>query len=59
MLGGQAVAEINSSGLWQRGYVYLGSELLAIQSGGAYRVHSAPVPKGQGAADSSGTVISG
>jgi hypothetical protein len=31
VLGGAVVAEVNSSGGWQRGYVYAGSELLAIQ----------------------------
>jgi RHS repeat-associated protein len=31
VLGGAVVAEVNSNGGWQRGYVYAGSELLAIQ----------------------------
>src|SRR6185369_4329044 len=34
VLGGAVVAEIAGTGTWQRGYVYLGSELLAVQQGG-------------------------
>lgn len=58
VLGGQVVAEINSGGGWQRGYVYLGSQLLAIQYGGVYWVHQDPVAKSQRVTDSSGTVVS-
>jgi len=32
--GGQVVAEINASGLWTRGYVYLGLQLVAVQYAG-------------------------
>ena len=41
VLGGQVMAEMNGSGTWQRGYVYLGSELLAVQYGGVYWMHQA------------------
>jgi hypothetical protein len=30
VLGGQVVAEIDSAGVWRRGYVYSGSQLLAV-----------------------------
>lgn len=35
VLGGQVVAEISSSGTLQRGYVYLGGQLLAVQQSNA------------------------
>lgn len=48
VLSGQVIAELNSSGQFQRGYVYLGSQMLAIQEGGQVRfVHQDPVTKGQ------------
>ena len=43
MLGGQVVAEVGASGTWSRGYVYLGSRLLATQQGGVFFVHEDPV----------------
>ena len=61
VLGGQVVAEINSSGTWTRGYVYLGGQLVAIQSGsgGAVStVHQDPVTKSQRITDSSGALTS-
>ncbi|MGI8733189.1 MAG: hypothetical protein ACR2LM_07795 [Pyrinomonadaceae bacterium] len=57
--GGQVVAEINSSGVWTRGYVYLGGQLLAIQYGSAVStVHQEPVTKSQRITNSSGTIVS-
>jgi hypothetical protein len=58
VLGGQVVAEMNASGSWTRGYVYAGSSLLAIQSGGSVNwVHEDPVTKKR-VTDSLGNVIS-
>jgi RHS repeat-associated protein len=59
VLGGQVVAEINSSGGWTRGYVYLGSQLLAVQSNDAVTwVHQDPVTKSQRATDINGNGVS-
>jgi RHS repeat-associated protein len=58
VLGGQVVAEINGSGAWQRGYVYLGGQLLAVQQGGVYWIHHDPVAKSKRVTNSSGTVVS-
>lgn len=57
-LGGQVVAELDSSGNWSRGYVYLGGQMVAIQSGGVNWVHQDPITKSQRITNSSGTVIS-
>lgn len=59
VLGGQVVAEINSSGGWQRGYVYDGNgQLLALQDGGYVRwVHQDPVTKSQKVTDTIGGVL--
>jgi RHS repeat-associated protein len=61
VLGGQVVAEIKNNGsswYWDRGYVYLGSQLLAVQSNGVTWVHADPVTKSQRGTDMSGTVVS-
>jgi RHS repeat-associated protein len=58
VLGGQIVAEINGAGAWQRGYVYLGGELVAVQQGGVYWVHQDPLVKSKRVTDASGTVVS-
>jgi RHS repeat-associated protein len=58
VLGGQVVAELNGSGGWNRGYVYLGGQLLAVQYGGVYWVHQDPVTKSQRVTNSSGAVVS-
>ena len=58
MLGGQVVAEIAANGGWQRGYVYLGNEMLAVQQGAVYWVHQDPVVKSKRITDSSGAVVS-
>lgn len=54
VLGGQVIAEITSSGSWNRGYVYLGSQLLAMHNGGVFWVHQDPVAKSQRVTNSSG-----
>ncbi len=58
MLGGRVVAELNGSGTW-RGYVYLGSELVAVQQNNQVSwVHQDPVAKSKRVTDSSGNVVS-
>jgi RHS repeat-associated protein len=59
ILGGQVVCELNAAGSWWRGYVYLGNQLLALQSGNAVSwVHQDPVTKSQRVTNGSGTVTS-
>ena len=58
VLGGQVVAEMSSTGAWQRGYVYLGSQLLAIQQSGVYWVHQDPLVKSKRVTNSSGNIVS-
>jgi RHS repeat-associated protein len=58
VLGGQVVAEIASTGTWQRGFVFLGEQLLAVQQGGVYWMHQDPVVKSKRVTDSSGNVVS-
>jgi len=59
VLGGQVVAEMNSSGTWTRGYVYQGGSLLAVQQSNAvYWMHEDPVTKSKRVTDSSGAVVS-
>lgn len=61
VLGGQVVAEIdlyNGSWTWWRGYVYAGSELLAVQQGGVFFVHEDPITKSKRVTDMAGNVQS-
>ena len=59
VLGGQVVAEMSSAGAMQRGYVYLGGDLLAVQQSNAVSwVHQDPLVKSKRVTNSSGTVIS-
>ena len=59
VLGGQVVAEIGSGGALQRGYVYLGGQLLAVQQQNAVSwTHQDPVVKSKRVTNSSGTVVS-
>jgi RHS repeat-associated protein len=58
VLGRQVVAELNGSGGWSRGYVYLGGQMLAMQAGGVSWVHQDPVTKSQRVTNSSGAVVS-
>jgi RHS repeat-associated protein len=62
-LGGQVIAELDyfsASGQWgwQRGYVYGGAGLLAVQHAGVYYVHEDPVTKGKRMTSTSGAVQS-
>ncbi|HEY0077913.1 MAG TPA: RHS repeat-associated core domain-containing protein [Pyrinomonadaceae bacterium] len=60
VLGGQVVAEINQSGHYSRGYVYLGNQLIALQSGGGVLfVHQDPITKSQRMTDMSGAAVAG
>jgi len=59
VLGGQVVAETNSTGGWTRGYVYAGSELLAVQQqSSVYWMHEDPITKSKRVTNSAGTVVS-
>jgi RHS repeat-associated protein len=58
VLGGQVVAELNSAGGWARGYVYSGSQLLAVQQNGVFFVHEDPITKSKRVTDVSGVVQS-
>jgi RHS repeat-associated protein len=59
VLGEQVVAEINANGAWQRGYVYLGGQLVAVQQQNAvYWVHQDPVAKSKRVTNGSGNVVS-
>jgi hypothetical protein len=61
VLGGQVVAELNGSGAWTRGYVYLGGQMVALQGGCGGQVswvHQDPVTKSQRITNSSGAVVS-
>ena len=59
VLGGQVVAEITPGGGWNRGYVYMGGAMLAVQYAGAVHwVHQDPVAKSKRVTNSSGSVES-
>jgi uncharacterized protein RhaS with RHS repeats len=61
VLGGQVVAEIiwaSVSWQWSRGYVYLGSQLLAVQQGGVYWMHEDPVTKSKRVTNNNGAIVS-
>jgi RHS repeat-associated protein len=59
VLGGQVVAELNGSGGWTRGYVYLGGQMVAVQQQSAVNwMHEDPVAKSKRVTDSAGTVVS-
>ena len=59
VLGGQVVAETNSTGGWTRGYVYAGSQLLAVQQqASVYWMHEDPITKSKRVTNSAGTVVS-
>jgi len=61
VLGGQVVAELDFvNGVWQwwRGYVYAGSQVLAVQSGGVFFVHEDPVTKSKRVTNMSGVIQS-
>ena len=59
VLGGQIVAELNSSGAMTRGFVYQGVQLLAVQQDNQVSwVHEDPVAKSKRVTNSSGNVVS-
>jgi RHS repeat-associated protein len=58
-LGGQIVAELNSSGIMTRGFVYQGGQLLAVQQNNQVSwVHQDPFAKSKRVTNSSGNVVS-
>jgi hypothetical protein len=58
VLGGAVVTEIDANHNLARGYVYAGSDLLAVQQGSAVSwVHSDPVTKSQRTTDARGNVV--
>jgi hypothetical protein len=58
VLGGAVVAEIDANRNLARGYVYAGSDLLAVQSSGqASWIHADPITKSQCVTDPAGNVI--
>ena len=62
VLGQQTVAEINAAGQWQKGYVYVGGQLLAMQDVAQNRVlwtHQEPYSKAQRVTDATGAIVSG
>jgi RHS repeat-associated protein len=61
VMGGQVVAEIiwtGGSWQWNRGYVFMGSQLLAVQQAGVYWMHEDPVTKSKRVTNSAGPVVS-
>ncbi len=59
VLAGHVIGEINAGGVWQRGYVYMNGQMLAIQDGnGVSFVHQDPVTKSQRLTDVNGNVVS-
>jgi RHS repeat-associated protein len=61
LLGGQVVAEIvwaSVSWQWNRGYVYLGSQLISVQQNGVLFMHEDPFTKSKRVTNTSGTVVS-
>jgi RHS repeat-associated protein len=62
VLGQQVAAELNASGQWTRGFVYLGRQLVAMQDVAQNRVlwtHQEPFAKSQRITDSSGAIVAG
>jgi RHS repeat-associated protein len=63
VLGGQVISEVGVSAsggtaAWQRGYVYAGSSLMAVQQGGVFWMHEDPVTKSKRVTDSGGNIVS-
>ena len=59
VLGGQVVAEISGAGVLQRGYVYLGGQLLAVQQSNAVSwIHQDPFVKSKRVTNGSGNIVS-
>ncbi|MFL6207481.1 MAG: hypothetical protein ACJ74W_01450 [Pyrinomonadaceae bacterium] len=59
VFGGQVINEINGSGVWTRGYVYAGSQLLAVQQNNSVSwVAQDPVTKSQRITAQNGAVTS-
>ena len=59
VLGGQTIAEMNGAAVWQRGYVYAGNNLLAVQQGGVFWMYEDPITKSKRVCDANGNTVSG
>jgi RHS repeat-associated protein len=58
VLGGQVMADINGSGAWVHGYVYVEGQLLAYQENGRVLwVHDEPITKAKRMTDSTGAIV--
>jgi RHS repeat-associated protein len=58
MLGGKVIAEINGSGGWKRGYVYLGGTEVAVSDGEVLWNHYDGITKSKRMTDGGGAVVS-
>jgi RHS repeat-associated protein len=58
VLGGQVIAEIDGNAVWQRGYVYAGNNLMAVQEGGVFWTYQDPVTKSKRVCDVNGNIVS-
>jgi RHS repeat-associated protein len=57
VLGGKVICELDGTGGWARGYVYLGGQMLAIQHDGVYWIHQDPVTKSQRMTANTGALV--
>jgi RHS repeat-associated protein len=58
LLGGQVMADLNGSGAWVHGYVYMEGQLLAYQeSGRVLWVHDEPITKAKRMTDTTRTIV--
>ncbi|HMG72326.1 MAG TPA: RHS repeat-associated core domain-containing protein, partial [Pyrinomonadaceae bacterium] len=58
VLSGQVIAEVDGNNVWQRGYVYAGGSLMAVQQGGVFWMHEDPITKSKRTTDMNGNVVS-
>jgi RHS repeat-associated protein len=58
VLGGQVIAEVDGNNVWQRGYVYAGGSLMAVQQSGVFWMHEDPITKSKRTTDANGNVVS-
>jgi len=58
VLGGQVIAELDTTGNWSRGYVYAGGSLMAVQQGGVFWSYEDPITKSKRMCDVNGNIVS-
>ena len=58
VLRGQVMAEIGGNAVWQRGYVYAGSSLMAVQQNSVFWTYEDPVTKSKRVCDVNGNTVS-